>query len=164
MKARERENFLNRHIVTSLDREFEEGRSLALLRPEIGAFRIVPKSNEKLKKQQAKIDAFHSQEDMFVPRPEVPVTACPYDFKYIYKTDDGDREGTCQDWETEATFFKWRNLYGEERALEEMRVVYGETLPQSGLYFAMGTHSQYPETWLINGLIQLKSSGQASLF
>lgn len=164
MKANERENFLNRHIVTSLEKEFSEGRSLALLKPQIRSFKVVRKSQDKLKKQQAKIDSFHSQVDMFIPRPAVPVTACPFDFKYVYKTDDGEREGTCQDWETEATFFKWKSLYGEERALTEMKSVYGEILPARGLYFAMGTHSQYPETWLINGLIQLKSSGQGSLF
>ena len=35
----------------------------------------------------------------------MPYAPCPYRFKYDYETKDGKRTGTCQDWETEATFF-----------------------------------------------------------
>ncbi len=164
LKAAERENFLERRIVTSLNRELGEGRSLALLKPNIREFRVDRRSEDEIAQHQAKIDAFHAQDDMFIPRPAVPVVACPYAFRYVYRTDDGDRTGTCQDWETEATFFNWRNRYGEQEAIERMRTMFGETLPQRGLYFAMGTHSRYPDVWLINGLIQLRTSGQASLF
>ena len=164
MRKVDRARFLDRAIVTSLNAEYEAGRSLALLQPEIRDFRISRKGAEKLAAQQAKIDAFHAQDDMFIPRPIVPARACPYEFQYVYRTEDGDREGTCQDWETEATFFKWRNLHNEQWAIDEMRRMFGEELPERGLYFAMGTHSQYPKTWLINGLIQLQRSAQASLF
>ena len=164
MKRNEIATFLNRHIVSSLTREFQSGRSLALLRPEILDFIIVRKSEVKLAEQQRKIDLFHAQHDMFIPRPAIPVKACPFEFKYRYRTDDGEREGTCQDWETEATFFKWSRMYGEAKALREMESQFGERLPKKGLYFAMGTHSQYPETWLINGLIQLSTPKQDTLF
>lgn len=164
MKPKERPAFLNKHIVTSLAKELEEGRSLALLYPEVLEFKAVEKPPAKLEKQQRKIDLFHSQDDMFIPRPAVPVKACPFEFKYRYRTDDGEREGTCQDWETEATFFKWRKLYGEAKAIDEMKFQFGERLPKRGLYFAMGTHSLYPETWLINGLIQLSRPAQDTLF
>jgi hypothetical protein len=164
MKTNERQSFLNKHIVTSLTKEFDEGRSLALLHPEILDFRVDLKSVEKLAAQQRRIDLFHSQHDMFIPRPAIPVKACPYEFKYKYRTDAGEREGTCQDWETEATFFKWRRLYDEKKVLEEMETQFGERLPKRGLYFAMGTHSQYPETWLINGLIQMSPPDQGTLF
>ncbi|MCR8724745.1 hypothetical protein [Frigidibacter sp. ROC022] len=160
----ERPNLLNKQIVYSLRREQEAGRSLALLKPEIIGFKIVKKSSETLAEQQRAIDLFHSQEDMFIPRPAVPVKACPFAFKYRYRTEDGVREGTCQDWETEATFFHWRNRYGEKGALERMEDQFGSRLPQRGLYFAMGTHSLYPETWLINGLVQLDPPEQGTLF
>jgi hypothetical protein len=71
--------------------------------------------------------------------------------------------GACQDWETEATFFNWRGQYSEEQALKHMKERWGEELPAKGLLFAMGTHSQYPETWLINALIQMAEVGQLSL-
>ena len=40
---------------------------------------------------------------------------------------------------------------------------WGEELPAKGLLFAMDTHSQYPDTWLINGLIQMAEVGQLTL-
>jgi hypothetical protein len=164
MKARERAAFLRKHIVKSLTKERETGRSLALLQPEIVDFRIVKKSTEALASQQREIDQFHAQDDMFLAKPAVPVKACPYEFKYRYRTDDGERLGTCQDWETEATFFNWSRLYGETKALEEMQNQFGQILPKRGLFFAMGTHSVYPATWLVNGLIQLSIEAQDELF
>ncbi|MDA4848049.1 hypothetical protein [Hoeflea poritis] len=160
---REKESFLAQKIVTSLDKEREEGRSLALLKPEIKAFNINKKSNDKLAEQQKRIDAFHAQSDFFVPKPAVPSRACPYEFVYRYITDDGEREGTCQDWETEATFFNWSRTYGEAKALSKMQQQFGRNLPQKGLMFAMGTHSRWPDTWLINGLIQIKEPDQSTL-
>ena len=164
MKQSERAKFLDRHIVTSLKAETEAGRSLALLRPRINEFLIVKKPQSELEKEQRKIDNYHAQADMFAPTPGVPRIACPYQFKYSYTTDDGDRNGTCQDWETEATFYNWRNQYGDEPAKQKMREVFGHTLPERGLYFAMGTHSLHRDTWLINGLVQLKTALQRSLF
>ncbi len=159
----ERQSLLGKQVVHSLNREYEAGRSLALLKPEITDFVIHKKSVDKLAMQQREIDNFHAQDDMFIPRPAVPVKACPFEFQYRYRTEDGKRKGTCQDWETEATFFKWRNLYGEHNAIDKMKDQFGTRLPERGLYFAMGTHSQYPETWLINGLIQFSPSDQGSL-
>jgi hypothetical protein len=164
MPPAERQRFLDRQFVSSLSAQREKGLSFALLKPVIKGFRVVRKAPDQVAEQQAKIDRFHSQTDLFIPRPAVPVEACPFEFKYHYRTDDGDREGTCQDWETEATFFHWRQKYGEERALREMQGQFGEVLPQRGLCFAMGTHSLYPDVWLINGLIQIRQPDQASLF
>lgn len=164
MPDREKAPFLDQHIVTSLSEQHQKGLSLALLKPEIQSFHIEPKPQADLEQEQARIDTFHAQTDMFIPRPAVPQTACPYQFKYKYTTDDGDRFGTCQDWETEATFFRWRNAYGEQGALDRMQQQFGAMLPERGLYFAMGTHSRWPDKWLINGLIQLRPDPQGNLF
>lgn len=164
LPKRERRRVLDKLIVTSLKRQRSRGLSFALLKPDILSFSYERKDKSKLDAEQTRIDDFHNQTDLFVPRPAVPQRACPYLFKYSYSTDDGSRDGTCQDWETEATFFKWRNQYGEEEALRRMVVQFGEVLPSRGLYFAMGTHSRWPETWLINGLIQIQREAQATLF
>lgn len=164
MPSKEKARFLDSQIITSLNEQREKGLSLALLKPTIRSFHIERRPQADVDAEQARIDEFHSQDDMFIPRPAVPQTACPYAFKYRYSTDDGDRDGTCQDWETEATFFNWRNQYGEADALQRMRHQFGEVLPERGLYFAMGTHSRWPDTWLINGLIQLRPEPQATLF
>ena len=72
------------------------------------------------------------------------------------------RIGTCQDWEVQATFFKWSNIYGEAKALEDIQRVFGDEYPKKGMLFAMGTHSRWPDTWLINGIIRMDEVPQMS--
>ena len=45
-----------------------------------------------------------------------------------------------------------------------MHRVFGEEFPTKGMLLAMGTHSLYPDTWLINGVVRLDEVTQASLF
>jgi hypothetical protein len=163
LKPSERERFLASLIVTSLDKERREGRSLALLRAEITGFQVERKLDDEIASQKAKFDALHSQPDLFNTKPLIPYSPAPYKFKYGYRTEDGSRQGTCQDWEIEATFFKWSKDYGESKALEFMQTRFGEEYPRKGMLLAMGTHSQYPDTWLINGIIRLDQVQQFSL-
>jgi hypothetical protein len=88
------------------------------------------------------------------------LTHCPYRFIYEYEIKGGKRHSTCQDWETEATFFHWRKQYGEAEALKRMHMRWSEELPAKGLLFGMGTHSLYPSTWLLNELIQVSKTDQ----
>jgi hypothetical protein len=55
-------------------------------------------------------------------------------------------------------------LYGEKDALEKIVARFGEDLPKKGMLLAMGTHSLYPDTWLINAIIRLDEITQPSLF
>lgn len=162
LKQSERENFLANSIVTSLTREREAGRSLALIKPEIIEFKHERKSKEDLVEESKRFETLRAQADLFAKK-LTPYQPCPLHFRYRYRIDDGLREGTCQDWEIEATYFKWAKLYGEERALMEMTRVFGEEYPKRGMLLAMGTHSLYPDTWLINGVIRLDEIRQLSL-
>lgn len=164
LKPAERERFLAHLIVTSLERERQAGRSLALLKAEILDFRYEKKLDMELATEQAKFDDLHAQTDLFNTKPIIPYSPAPYHFKYRYRTEDGLREGTCQDWEIEATFYKWAKAYGEARALEFMMKRFGEEYPRKGMLLAMGTHSRYPDRWLINGIIRLDEVKQLSLF
>jgi hypothetical protein len=161
LKLSERQRFLEKSIVTGLNAERETGKSLALLRARIYAFSFERKSQSEIDLENQKFDNIRRQADLF-SKQSTPYRPCPYKFKYRYSTDDGDRVGTCQDWEIEATFFKWSELYGEEKALFEMQKRFGEEYPQKGMLFAMGTHSLYPDTWLINGIVRLDTSQQAA--
>lgn len=163
LPKKERQGFLGSRIVTSLDKEREEGRSLALLQCEILGFFHEKKSAEEIAEETAKFQAMRNQADLFNAKPLIPHRPAPYKFKYRYKTDDGLREGTCQDWETEATFYNWSKLYGEEETLDRMCRVFGEEFPEKGMLLAMGTHSLHPDTWPINGVIRLDEIQQLSL-
>lgn len=163
LKKSERENLLSRIEVTSIKKVMEEGKTLALLRPRDLKFSIERKSAAEFAKEKHAFAAYAAQPDLFNSKPLIPYEPCPFEFTYKYATDDGDREGTCQDWEIEATFYKWNKLYGETKALEEMRRVFGEEYPKKGMAFAMGTHSLWPDTWLINGIIRLDEVRQMKL-
>jgi hypothetical protein len=163
LRRSERSTFLAKAIVTSLAREREAGKSFALLKPEIIAFKIEEKSVADVQVENAEFDAIRAQGDMFVERATSNYKACPYLFKYKYRTDDGEREGTCQDWEIEATYHKWSRLYGEQNALSEMQRVFGQEYPAKGMLLAMGTHSLHQDTWLINGVVRQDDIVQGSL-
>ncbi|HEX7758367.1 MAG TPA: hypothetical protein VF459_02615 [Caulobacteraceae bacterium] len=163
LKHSERQRFLAKRVVRSLNRERAEGRSLALLRPEILGFAIERKSADELEQERSKFAALHAQTDLFNTKPMIPYQPCPYRFRYRYRTDDGDREGTCQDWEMEATYFRWSKSQGEAATLDQIQKIFGEEYPRKGMLLAMGTHSQYPDTWLINGVVRLDEIEQLSL-
>lgn len=163
LKPKERLNFLARLEVSSINKIKAEGKTFALLRPRNLKFFIEKKTVEALRDEKAKFQALAAQPDLFNSKPLIPYEPSPYAFKYCYTTDDGDREGTCQDWETDATFYNWNCQYGEQKALEEMQRVFGEEYPKRGMAFAMGTHSLYPDVWLINGIIRLDEIKQMSL-
>lgn len=158
-----RQNLLGPLITTSLDQERANNRSLALLKAKILKFKIEKRTDEEVSVDAAKFKAFSSQPDLFKAKRLIPYRPCPYRFKFKYETDDGLREGTCQDWEIEATYFNWVRTLGEQGALSEMRRVFGEEYPAKGMLLAMGTHSQHPDTWLINGIVRLDDVKQLSL-
>jgi hypothetical protein len=164
LRKSERHKFLGKTIVSSLDQERKAGRSLAFLRAEILDFKIESKYLDEVKREAEAFETLRAQRDLFNTKSVIPYQPCPYRLKYLYQTDDGRREGTCQDWEVEATYFKWEKLYGEKKALAEMHHVFGKNYPSKGMLLAMGTHSMYPDTWLINGVVRLDEIEQLTLF
>lgn len=163
LPRKEHSKFLSSLIVTSVDKEYSEGRTLALLKPEIIDFFYIKKSEEDIREEVTRFEIAQQQQDLFAENTIKRYQACPYTFKYRYLTSDGLREGTCQDWEIPTTYLKWSKLYGEAETLEKMVHIFGKDYPRKGLVFAMGTHSQYPGTWLINGVIRLDSQDQLDL-
>ena len=160
LKPRERQSFLTKSIVTGLKKERELGRSLALLQAHNLKFSVEKKEESELEEQRKEFRELQTQQDLFRTKHLVPYEPSPYKFKYHYTSEDGERLGTCQDWEIEATFFKWSKKYGESEALDRMKTTFGEEYPQKGMLLAMGTHSRWPEVWLINGVIRLDQTDQ----
>lgn len=163
LKENEREKFLAKSIVSSLASQRDKGKSLALLKAEIIEFIVERKSPEELRQQQEKFELLRAQQDLF-SKAIALYNPCPYRFKYRYRMDDGIRFGSCQDWEIEATYFRWSSRYGEKKALEQMQNTFGEVYPKEGMLLAMGTHSDWPDQWLINGIIRLNKISQSSMF
>lgn len=158
----EKEKFLSPLIKTSLDKEYQESKSLALLQAEIIDFFYERKEDSEIEEELLLYKKAVDQSDLFAKK-VLPKTPCPYKFKYRYRTDDGIRVGTCQDWEIEATYFNHKKRYDEKTSLDYIMNTFGKDYPEKGMLLAMGTHSRYPETWLINGIIRLNEIKQFSL-
>lgn len=165
LPAGQRNQLLNRIAVTSLRKEREANKSLALLRPEIIEFRSVRRSADEIEAQRSTYAAIEAQAGLFEAIGKViPRDPCPYKFVYTYRDDDGSHIGTCQDWETEATFFRRLKELGSERAaLDWMQEKFGEEYPRLGMALAMGTHRHRPDQWLVNGVIRIDASSQGQL-
>ncbi len=166
LKKKSRNDFIARHVVTSLIEQEKLQKSLALIRPIDPHFFFEKKSKDVLELEKQRAEHWHNHDNKglfgFMDKSVVPREPCQYVFKYKYTTADGDREGSCQDWEVEAAFFNWRRTYGETQALEYMTNRFGVEYPKSGFVLAMGTHKAYGN-WLINGVVRLDHGSEDSI-
>jgi hypothetical protein len=137
---------------------------LALIRPEILGFWHEQKSTADIEEQERVQTQLRNQLDMFAPKDVIPQRVCPFEFKYRYRDEDGIHVGTCQDWETETTFFRRRSETNEATALQWMQEKFGVEFPAKGMALAMGTHRRWQDQWLINGVIRLDEDKQGDLF
>jgi len=164
LRHADRNPLIARVAVTSLYREAEAKRSLALLKAEIIDFWHERRPQAELDQREQVLTRLRAQNDMFAPPALVPMRTCPFLFKYRYRDDDGEHEGTCQDWETEQTFFARRRDQGSETAaLNWMVRMFGEEYPKRGMALAMGTHRFRLHQWLINGVVRIDDEPQFSL-
>jgi len=118
-----------------------------------------------MEKQRATYAALEAQTGLFEAMGRIiPRDPCPYSFVYRYRDDDGPHDGTCQDWETEATFFRrLKEMVSEQEALNWMQQKFGEEYPREGMALAMGTHRRWADQWLINGVIRMTETMQRKL-
>lgn len=160
VKQTERHAFARRALVNSLDEQLDQGKSFALIRPINPRFVIEEKSEDELSKERTKRASLLSQDDMF-SETIIPKEPAPYWFKYRFEFDGKPRNYKCIDWETEATFFKWRNKYGDAKALDEMKSRFGLEWPAKGIAFAMGTHRNKAwKNWLLSGILRVDHEDQ----
>lgn len=159
----ERAEVAARSVVRSLEDEMETGRSLALIRPENTKFVIKRLTDSEYAKSARRRSELINQPDMFSP---TQIAKDPPPFAFHYQFDHGGRTRihVCIDWETEQTFFKWRDHYGEQQALAFMKTKWGDEIPTNGVVFAMGTHRvKMFRKWLLSGIIQAPHLKQQSL-
>jgi hypothetical protein len=165
LKQRDRNRLVSRCAVDSLQAEFAAGRSLALLKVEVLDFWPERHSDEELQKRNGVLADLRAKADLFSTSASlIPLRSCPYAFKYRYRDADRVRVGTCQDWETEQTFFaRLRDMPSEQAALDWMMDKFGKEYPEKGMALAMGTHRYRTDQWLINGVIRLNDQPQLEM-
>lgn len=163
LQASNRSAFMEKAIVGSTKRERAAGRSLALIKPQDVRFGWRRRSPEAIAERLAAYRRLAAQPDMFGAKPLKPLPPAPYDFHYQYQDEDGPHDCRCHDWEIEQTFINWERKYGEQRTLELMQERFGREYPTDGMAFAMGTHSAYPDVWMIIGVVKMRPIEQPTL-
>lgn len=158
-----RADLLKHIIVPSVDFAAERGDSLALIRPRNSRFSWRGKTPQEIDAERLEYIKAASQKSLFDDEKK-PLDSCPWEFFFEYESSDGKpHKGICHDWETAAMFWRFQKSMGEKRALQEMDKVFNQEYPEKGMVFAMGTHSRWPDSWLLNGVIRLDEADQLSL-
>jgi hypothetical protein len=163
MPIAERARFLNQFVVPSTLIAAERGQSLALIRPRRSRFSWKAKSDKELAREKSAYERA-AQQLSFLDKELAALKPCPFAFNFRYDTEDGKSHiATCDDWETSAMYYRWEKTMGSARALEAMSTTFNVEYPARGMIFAMGTHSRYPDVWLLVGVIRLDPVVQMSL-
>lgn len=161
---KERANLLSNVIVPSTAYAVAHGQTLALLRPQNVRFYWRKKGAEDIEDERRAYREAASQGSFF-DKELTELEPCPYEFKFDYEDQEGHAHtSTCDDWETTAMFRNFSRQYGEDETLSKMKKVFEIEYPEKGMAFAMGTHSRYPDVWLLVGVIRLDEIRQFSMF
>ena len=162
MAQRERAGFFDRLLRPSYAAAAEQGESLALVRPSGVRFRWKAKKTAEVENERAKI-AIASAQGSLLDAPLSELEPCPLHLFMGFEDASGRHSMMCGDWETSATFWKWREQYGEERALASLKEVYEEQYFSAGMALAMGTVARRPQQWILLGIIRLNEATQPLL-
>lgn len=160
MKPTERARFLAPRIRESVAEAAALKESLALIRPHETQFSWERKTLDEIAAERSAYGKA-AQQSSFLDGELKALEPCPFKFHFQYKTADGkSHRGLCHDWETSAAFNLLSKKYNAEGALAHLNREYNERYPKAGMAFAMGTHSQHPDQWLLIGVVRLDEERQ----
>jgi hypothetical protein len=163
IKQSERARFLGPRIRASTAEATARKETLALIRPSETRFSWERKSAAEIAAERGAY-ARAAQQTSLLDGELKALEPCPFKFHFQYKTADGKfHRGLCHDWETSAAFNLLSKKYGTDGALAHLNKEYNERYPKAGMAFAMGTHSQHPDQWLLIGVIRLDEEAQVGL-
>lgn len=140
----------------------QRGETLTLVRPKNLRFRWRRKSDAEIAGEKASfVEA--ARQGSLLDDPLRAFEPCPYHLRIGFEDAAGPHGMTCGDWETSATFFKWRKLYGEDEALARLKDTYELEYASKGVALAMGTVAKRPKQWLLLGVVRMDAAFQPRL-
>jgi hypothetical protein len=161
---------LRRPSLCSIQQEQKERRfpTLGIFKPgTIKKLVIEPTTPEWTAKEAALLKQHGQQALAIGNRPARPLEKLPFNFRYIFRCDDGSCKGhemTCFDWEMAQSYRSWRRDYGESWQ-EKFRQKYETEMKERfDTHFFVGTMHQHPDTWIIVGLFYPPRSTAVDLF
>ncbi|WP_293266750.1 hypothetical protein [Neptunomonas sp.] len=96
---------------------------------------------------------FSKGDDYKIPPPETV-------FKYRFTSAKTKHDMTIHDWEVQAAYHKFKQLYRSE-AFDKLSQKYQLEIPSSNLHFIMGTQLSRPHQFMIIGLLRFQGDGLA---
>lgn len=163
LSVKHRAGHLSPLLRDSYQAAADKGESLTLIRPSSYSLGWKPKPASKLEAEKRARDQTLRQGSLW-EKELAALEPCPFEIWMTFEDASGRHRMKCGDWETPATFFKWRRDYGEVGALERLRDRYEGEYRDKGVAFAMGTMAKYPKTWMLLGILRLDDEPQMSLF
>jgi hypothetical protein len=163
LPERERAAFIGRLTRPSAKHAQQLGQSLTIVRPKNFEFSIKPRKPsdyEALRRAYAQASNQTSWLDKELAAFDPP----KFHFRLQFEDADGKHQHECGDWETIATFTKWRTQYGEERAIRDLTTKYNEEYQSKGMVVALGTMHKRPRQWILLGIIRADETEQRDLF
>jgi hypothetical protein len=159
----ERVTLVSKMTRKSAKHASELGQTLALVRPSRLEFSIKPRKREDHEALCSAYELAASQKSFIDPELKA-FRPPPFHFRVRFEDADGMHNHECGDWETIATFTKWSDRYGEERAIKDLTKKYNEEYFSKGMVVALGTLAKRPQTWTLLGMIRADESAQRELF
>lgn len=171
MKPAERANFLAPLVRASTKEADARRESLTLIRPLSLRLEAFDKSLEELAYEAREHKALADQLSLFEDDEDVePLAPCRKRF-VLHWTDQEKKphRHECDDWETSTAFNRFSQMYGDQKAVVELRKKYEEQYFNAGLVLGFSTHSRRniefgtSNQWLLVGLIRLDETRQGDL-
>lgn len=146
---------LQRLTFNSFAQPEENEDSLTLIRPTTSEFYWKERKQEELT-ETAKRHANITDQMSLLYNDAQPLHQCPYSFHFRWTDEFGiEKNHTCDDWETSATFFnRRRHMKSEDLALQSMSETFNQEYPDKGMVLAFSTHSRRNWQWLLVGIIR----------
>lgn len=153
LSAADRHEFLDRLFVSSAKAAAEQGKSLALIRPRNPRF-IFKKKKAQAIESERQLFVNAGRQTSFLDTDLETLQPLPYAFAFRFEDEEGQHTYTCGDWETQATFWKWRQEYGEDRALAHLSDRYNQEYSSKGVAFAIGNVLKRQHIWQLLGVVR----------
>lgn len=138
------------------------GESLALVRPSGVQLRARERRRSDMEEELERIRE-RARQGSLLDAPLSELEPSTHNFSLTFWDEAGKHTMACGDWETTATFWKWRREYGAEAAIAKLKEAYEDRYAASGMALALGTVAKRPRQWLLLGVLRLDISEQPSL-
>ena len=163
LKRGEREKLLGSLTSPSAKHAADQGKSLALIRPQKPHFFYKKKSDIQLQRERETYRNAARQKS-FLDKAIESLEPSPYEFRFKFEDQDGSHNYANGDWEAHAMFFNGRRRLGSEAAvLKWMDQTFNNDYPERGMMFCVGNMAKRPQTWQLLGVLRVDDGDQSSL-